>query len=133
MLSSLANLRHAALARLRCAPGACNRLLSSEPGGQVIVSIDRSGLGQPAENSHGEAAGAPVQKEAETEMARHIKSLIRVSLAVLPCSKGYCVLPSTQYTEELPVECPSCLSSSAPCPPPAPSSFAAGQSPWRST
>ena len=75
---SLAILRHAALAQLRCAPGVCSRLLSSEPGEQVI-SIDRSGLGRLAEHSHGEAAGAPpVEKEAETEMARHIKSLIRV-------------------------------------------------------
>lgn len=79
LLSSLGQLRHAALGRtLRHAPGVFSRLLSSEPGEQVI-SIDRSGLGQPEAHSHGEGAAAP-HKEPETEMARHIKSLIRVSL-----------------------------------------------------
>lgn len=46
----------------------------------TIVSIDRSGLYHPQDhltNSHG---GGPVEKEPETALVRHIKSLIRVSL-----------------------------------------------------
>lgn len=74
-------LRHALrTSTLLAAPGApallgllsATRTLSTDEG--RVISIDRSGLVQPVEHSHEPAP----HKEPETELVRHLKTLIRV-------------------------------------------------------
>lgn len=50
------------------------RYLSSEQ--ETFISIDRSGL-YPSHDA-GDKAATPAEKEPETEMARHLKSIIQV-------------------------------------------------------
>ena len=73
------------------------------------VSIDTAGLNRPQSHSHGDAPG----KEPETEMAKHIKSIIRVG------QLGFMLLmqESSQFTHQLCLEC----------------SFGADLLPWLST
>jgi hypothetical protein len=57
----------------------------AEPG---TVAIDRSGLYQPREHSH----GALPHKEPETPVARHLKALIQVPVAAAAAHMG-CAAP----------------------------------------
>ena len=66
--------RHLCRPRAQLRP--CIRWLSSDTpssSGEKIISIDRSGLYNPQSD-----AGPSVDKEEETEMARHLKALITV-------------------------------------------------------
>lgn len=50
---------------------------SEEEGDSTVLRIDRSGLYNPVAHSHEADPSTSVPKEEETEMARHIKAIIR--------------------------------------------------------
>lgn len=62
-----------------------NLSLRSALPAEQLVTIDRSGLRQEAEHQHGTLE----HKEPETAMARHLKALIRVRIAVPSCRKTH--------------------------------------------
>ena len=74
---ALRALHHAEQKRNPVFLSALLRAFSTAGGGEGTIRIDRSGLIQPVEHSH--ALEDLVHKEPETELVRHLKSLIRVS------------------------------------------------------
>ena len=96
-LSSLLRLAAPLGRTLRHAPGVFSRLLSSEPGEQVI-SIDRSGLGRPEAHSQGVGPAAELQGARPAARAA-VGALVqgrRLGLAGLPrLSQFYRYHPAT--------------------------------------
>ena len=104
-----------------------------------IIAVDRSGLINPAPHSHDPAvlaaqvASAGVVKEAETPLARHLRTVIQVGVAGegrhVSCAGLCCAAAVSPMACLPPLPLPTCPA----LPPAPPPSLAAAPSPWLST